>query len=127
MRNRVLKEVQKRLSHQIKADKDNVPILFRISCYLKTSKEGKTILEDSGINIVEKKHLSSNEIPIRLDERDMRRVALKPKWLKASELNDFALLTDNFKFTISPSIIWNELSGDSLVNDEIRRNNGRFF
>jgi hypothetical protein len=64
-------------NHEVKADKDHSQILIKITPSSKSYVEAKKIIEELGINILETKYLSPNQILLELDAKDMRVAALK--------------------------------------------------
>ena len=64
-------------NHEVKADKHHSQILIKITPSSKSYVEAKKIIEGLGINILETKYLSPNQILLKLDARDMRVAALK--------------------------------------------------
>jgi hypothetical protein len=66
------------LNQEVKADRTHAQILIKITPSSKALEEAKRIIEDSGVHIIETKHLSTNHwILLRLDVKDMRDAALK--------------------------------------------------
>ena len=61
----------------VEADRDNAQLLIDLKESSKTLEEAKKIIEESGAHIIETKHLSHDELLIKLDVKDMRSVALK--------------------------------------------------
>jgi len=62
---------------EIKADKNYAQILIKTNNDSGAFEDAKKIIEDCGIHIIEVKHLSSNQLLLKLDVNDMRNVALK--------------------------------------------------
>lgn len=73
----VQEEKFEELNHEIKPNGVHAQILVKISPSLYSFEEGKKIIEDLGIQIIETKYLSPNWLLIKLDVMDMRNVVLK--------------------------------------------------
>lgn len=92
-----MEKVIEEFNHEIKADKNHAQILIEITPASKTLGEVKKIIEDLGIHIIEKKHLSSNRALLKLDVKDMRNVVA----LKLTESGFF----NGKEVNASPSVI----------------------
>lgn len=73
----VQKIISEESNHEVKTDKDHSQILIKITPSSKSYLEGTKIIEGLGINILETKYLSPNQILLKLDAKDMRVAALK--------------------------------------------------
>jgi hypothetical protein len=62
---------------EIKANKNYAQILIKTSNDSVAFEDAKKIIEECGIHIIDAKHLSSNQLLLKLDVKDMRNVALK--------------------------------------------------
>lgn len=71
------KRSENQLNSEIKLDKMHAQILININHFSKTYIEAKEIIEGLGIDILETRYLSLNQILLKLDTKDMRVVALK--------------------------------------------------
>ena len=64
------------LNHEFKLDKSKSQLLIVISP-LKTLQEAKSVIETSGVRVIETKYLSSDRVLLKLDVMDIRKIVLR--------------------------------------------------
>lgn len=73
----VQKQILKKSNQEFVADRTCAQILLKTNNFSDEFPEVKKLIEASGIHIIEIKHLSSNQVILKLDVTDMRNIALK--------------------------------------------------
>jgi len=73
----VYEETSEDVSPEVEADRSHAQILLRITNSLKSSVEAEKIIQDFGIQVIEKSYPSAHWVLLKLNVKDMRNVALK--------------------------------------------------
>ena len=73
----VYKETLKEMDYEIKADRSHAQILLKLTDYSRSDEEAVKIIEDIGLQVIDKAYLSAHLMLLKLNVKDMRNVALK--------------------------------------------------
>lgn len=73
----VHKQIPKKSDQEFIADRTCAQILLKTNNYSIEFLDAKKLIEESGIHIIEMRHLSPNQVLLKLDVTDMRDIALK--------------------------------------------------
>lgn len=76
-KDKFMEEAVEEFNDEVEADETHAQILIKTNTSSKTHEEAKRVIEDSGINVIETRYLSSGWILLKLDVRDMRNIVLR--------------------------------------------------